>query len=408
MQNIKTQWFNNDSRLLKVLAGCMFFVLLSGTALHAGQKILKSDHDILSLKNELNRTYQMGYDFLKEKQNPDGSWSHPGFPALTGLVTYAFLTSPQYIHSDEKPDFIIKALDFIISNAHENGAIYKDGLPNYNTSICMMALLSAKDTRYHPYILKARRYISSLQLDQGKKGVADEPYDGGIGYGTKDHSDMSNTYIALEALKASQFLESDDQLAVYMDLKGLKKTTLDWDAALKFIQRCQNLPGYNDQAWSSADEKNKGGFVYFPGNSKAGEETLPDGKVALRSYGSMTYAGLLSFIFADLEKEDPRVQAAYGWLKKNYTLDENPGVGQQGLFYYYHTMAKALSVYGEDFIATGDGKAVDWREQMAVNFVNLQKPDGSWINDAARWWENDPILVTAYVLISLNMIAPQL
>jgi squalene-hopene/tetraprenyl-beta-curcumene cyclase len=393
----------------------LFFIIIlicllcfSADPILADQKVLKSNHDTISLKQELKRTCQLGYAFLEKNQNPDGSWSNAGFPALTGLVTYAFLTSADYIDSKEKPEFIHKALDFIVDNAHENGAIYKDGLPNYNTSICIMALLAANDVKYHPYILKARRYIASLQLDQGEKGQTDQSYDGGIGYGTKDHSDMSNTYMALEALKASKFLESDDQLAVYMDLKGLQKATLDWDAALKFIERCQNLPGYNDQAWSSADEKNKGGFVYFPGNSQAGEETLKDGKKALRSYGSMTYAGLLSFIFADLKKEDPRIQAAYGWIKKNYTLKENPGVGQQGLYYYYHTMAKALTLYGDDYLAIENKDAVDWRKELAVKFVEEQRENGSWINASARWWENDPVLVTAYALISLNMIIPNL
>lgn len=400
--------FRMKLRLILWVGWFLVSVLFFTGPVSAGQTILKSDHDIISLKNELNRTYKMGYAYLEKTQNPDGSWSNPGFPALTGLVTYAFLTSPVNIDSREKPAFIQKALDFIISNAHENGAIYKEGMPNYNTSICMMALLAANDSQYHPYILKARRYVATLQLDQGETGVADQPYDGGIGYGTKDHSDMSNTYIALEALKASEFLESDDQLAAYSDLKGLQKKTLDWDAALKFIQRCQNLPGYNDQAWSSADEKNRGGFVYYPGNSKAGEEVLENGKTALRSYGSMTYAGLLSFIFADLKKEDPRVQAAYGWLKKNYSLEENPGVGQEGLYYYYHTMAKALTLYGDDTIAMENGTMIDWRRELAVKFVNAQREDGSWINETARWWENDPVLVSAYALISLNMITPHL
>jgi len=396
-------------RLLILLVLCCLLQLLFFSSLvSSGQQILKSKHDILSLRNELNRTYKMGYAYLEKTQNLDGSWSNPGFPALTGLVTYAFLTSPDNIASREKPAFIQKALDFIVANAHENGAIYREELPNYNTSICIMALVAANDSRYYPYILKARRYVTTLQLDQGEKGVTDQPYDGGVGYGTKDHSDMSNTYIALEALKASEFLESDDHLAAYSDLKGLQKKKLDWDAALKFIQRCQNLPGYNDQSWSSADEKNKGGFVYFPGDSKAGEEILENGKKALRSYGSMTYAGLLSYIFADLKKDDPRIQSAVGWLKKNYSLEENPGVGQQGLYYYYHTMAKALTLYGDDYLTMENGKTIDWRKEMAVKFVGAQREDGSWINESARWWENDPVLVSAYALISLNMITPHI
>ena len=59
-----------------------------------------------------------------------------------------------------------------------------------------------------------------------------------------------------------------------------------------------------------------------------------------RSYGSMTYAGLKSMVFAGLKPDDIRVQAATKWLRANYSLDENPGLGQAGLYYYYHLMAK--------------------------------------------------------------------
>ena len=122
----------------------------------------------------------------------------------------------------------------------------------------------------------------------------------------------------------------------------------------------------------------------------------------------MTYAGLLSYIFADLKRDDERVLAAYNWLKDNYTLEENPGVGQQGLYYYYHTMAKALTVYGDDILVTSAGKKIDWRKALTVKLIQNQREDGSWINPTARWWENDPVLVSAYSLISLNMVARKL
>ena len=54
----------------------------------------------------------------------------------------------------------------------------------------------------------------------------------------------------------------------------------------------------------------------------------------------MSYAGLLSYIYADLSKSDPRVTAAVDWLKGHYSVDENPGMGADGLFYYYQVMAK--------------------------------------------------------------------
>lgn len=379
-------------------------LIFFGTAGYGFCGTLPSTQIDLSLKNEISRTTSLGYKFLKEHQNPDGSWSNPEFPALTGLVLYSFLTSPDQVNKTHHPEFIQKGLDYIVSCARADGAICKEKLPNYNTAICIMALTAANDPKFYPLILKARRYIATLQEDRDQKGVADNPYDGGVGYGTKDHSDMSNTYMALEALRVSEFLESDQHLKIYQDLKGMPEKSLNWDAALKFIQRCQNLPSHNDQAWASGDPKNKGGFVYFPGNSKAGEETLPDNKVALRSYGSMTYAGLLSLIYAKLEKDDPRVKAAYEWISKNFTLDENPGLGQQGLFYYYHTMAKALSVMNVDHLTASDGKWVDWRKELAQKLVGKQKGDGSWINDSGRWWENDPVLVTAYSLIAMNII----
>lgn len=390
--------------VVMMLAAC-FQLVAAPSALCKTIELNKTD---ISLKHEVDRAYRKGQDFLKSNQNPDGSWSNPDFPALTGLVVFAFLKSPEFDPAHKKSDFIRKGLDFIVSNAKKNGGIYKEALPNYNTAICIMALLASGDDKYHPYLLKGRRYLASLQLDKGKKGITDEAYDGGVGYGTKGHSDLSNTYMALESIRLTAFLESDKHLKAYQDLEGLQNTQLDWKAALQFIQRCQNLPKYNDQAWASDDPKNKGGFVYYPGSSKAGEETLANGKTALRSYGSMTYAGLLSMIYTDLNKDDPRLTAAYEWIEKNFTLEENPGMGQQGLYYYYHIMAKTLSVMGKQYIKTPGGDMLDWRNALTVKLVSKQRSDGSWLNETARWWENDPVLVTAYALIAMNLTAPGL
>lgn len=365
------------------------------------QTILEPNHDALSLKHELTRTYQMACAFLKKKQNPDGSWSNSKFPALTGLAAYALLTAPQYIDAEAKPYFITQSLNYILSNVHENGGIYNQGYPGYSTSVCLLALLATKNPEFHSTIVKARNFIATRQIDQGEKGISDKAFDGGIGYGTPNHPDMHSTCIALEAIRSSQFLGSYNRASVD---ENHKKHLLNWDAVLKFITRCQIFPGYNEQPWSKEAEQNKGGFVDYPGFSRAGEAILPNGTKIPRVYGSMTCSGLLSFAFTDFKKEDPRVQAAYEWLKKNYTLDENPGLGQQGLYYYYHTMAKALTLYGDDNFVQKNGRRINWRKDMAVKFINKQKPNGSWLNEAAGSRENDPVLVTAYVLITLNMI----
>ena len=179
---------------------------------------------------------------------------------------------------------------------------------------------------------------------------------------------------------------------------------LDWDAAISFVSKCQNLPSTNNEKWVSKDEDDLGGFVYFPGSSMAGERENANGSIALRSYGSMSYAGLLSFIYAEMEANDPRVIAVREWLSKHYTIKENPGMGPQGLFYYYHTMAKALSLSGIRTIKDGDGKSKDWGRELSLHLINLQSKDGSWTNENGRWWEKDPVLVTSYALLTLERI----
>ena len=136
----------------------------------------------------------------------------------------------------------------------------------------------------------------------------------------------------------------------------------------------------------------------------AGEREGGNGSVALRSYGSMSYAGLLSFIYAEMDSSDPRLQAVRKWLEENYDITENPGMGQQGLYYYYHTMAKALSLSGVETVLDKEGKKKDWRKELALELLNKQNPAGYWLNENGRWWERDPILVSSYALLALERV----
>ena len=126
----------------------------------------------------------------------------------------------------------------------------------------------------------------------------------------------------------------------------------------------------------------------------------------LRSYGSMTYAGLKSMIYAGVEKDDPRVKAAVEFLKKNYDVDSNPGLGQQGLFYYYNTISKALAALGESNFVDAAGTSHDWKAELRSKLAKLQQADGSWVNETSRWMEGDPNLVGGYVLLALANCKP--
>src|ERR1035438_4286463 len=130
--------------------------------------------------------------------------------------------------------------------------------------------------------------------------------------------------------------------------------------------------------------------------------TCPPARWRCVSYGSMGYAGLLSYVYADLKPNDPRVTAVKEWLRTNYTVEENPAMGDQGVYYYYFVMAKALSLSDPGMLETKNGQAVNWREQLALKLINLQQADGSWQNSNGRWWEKDPALDSAFSLIALD------
>jgi len=350
-----------------------------------------------SLGNEVKRAIDKGRVWLAKNQDTNGSWSTPDHPAITALALAALHVNPGSPEQRTETAAVKRGYDYLLNCARADGGIYRKDLPSYNTSLAVMALVLANRAEYQPLILKARKFLIGLQADFDEPGKLDNAFDGGIGYGNNDkRPDLSNTCLALEALYLSKHSWDGKQVADSGDL--------NWSAAIHFIQNCQNLPSHNSQPWASDDAQNRGGFIYAPGRSMAGETNLASGRVALRSYGSMSYAGLLSYIYADVKPDDPRVTAVMDWLRANFTIDENPGLGPQGLFYYYHTMAKALTLYGADRLARKDGRNINWREQLALKLINLQHIDGSWANDNGRWFEKDPVLVTAYSLIALEMI----
>ena len=300
---------------------------------------------------------------------------HPG---ITGLALTAFLHHPQNRYAEADHPFIQKSIRVLLAMQQPDGGIYnvemQPALPNYNTSVSLMALSSTKNPEYDMAIAKAQGFIKGLQ-------VTDESdvYFGGIGYGSRESvHDLSNMNIAIQALTESG---SDDPEV--------------WDKAVKFLERCQNRSETNDQDWAGDD----GGFIYAPdGESKAGEH---------QSYASMTYAGLLSFIYAKVDRDDPRVEAAVDWITKHFTVEENYGMEQQGLFYNYHTMAKALKAYGEATIVDAKGVSHDWYRELAEKLIDEQTPDGFWVNENSRWMEQDPVLVTSYAVIALAAAYPK-
>jgi len=354
-------------------------------------------------KADVDAAMKKAIQFLLSRRMPTGGFGSAATKGqdlgITALAAQALWCWPGEMPADVR-DAAKKATEIVFAGARPDGSIHGGGLENYTTSASLGALVRSGDARYKPAIEKARAFLEKLQGDESEGYSKSDWAYGGFGYGDEERPDLSNTQFAMDALKLAGAAPDDPAIR----------------RALIFLERCQNRSESNHVEISrdgvTAVAGNDGGGVYYPGNSKAGMEKLPDGKVVPRSYGSMTYALLKGFVFAGVPKDDPRMKDALAWCRAHYTLDRVPGYEEmakaspraayQGLFYYFLTMANALSAYGGDVIETPDGKKHNWREELASRLVSLQRPDGSFVNEnSARWYEGDDVLATSYAVLTL-------
>ena len=359
-----------------------------GAPLHLEKQRTSLD---LGLRTQVHESIERALEYLVASQRADGGWEAFGqsHPAVTAMVVNCLVKDGQFgpHHPAAK-----RGLDFLVRFVQPDGGIYApgEGMRNYHTSVALMALAATKDPSHAKRVRDAQQFLRELQWDDGEGHEASSTWYGGQGYGRHKRPDLSNTQLMLEALHQSG-LPSDDPV---------------YQKALVFISRCQNLDATNDQPF--ADGSEDGGFVYTPvggGESKAGTE-IRDGRPRLKAYGSMTYAGFKSLLYARVDRDDVRVKRAVDWIRRNYTLDHNPNMpgdqSRQGLYYYYHVFARAMHAWGEESIRDDQGVSHPWRRELCGKLISLQRDDGSWVNTEDRWYEGNPHLVTAYAVLAMQ------
>jgi squalene-hopene/tetraprenyl-beta-curcumene cyclase len=319
---------------------------------------------------------QKGLTWLRTAQYPDGSWGSS--VGVTSMAALAFLNAGY----DESDTTVSKAISYVLSRVHSDGSIYSS-YPVYETSIAILSLVATHNTGYSTILEKAKNWLERAQQDEDFGYTsANYQYGGWTYYSTRGDPDLSNTQFALLALDAA----------------NLPKADPTWSKAVIFVQRCQNRPMSNDQAWahySSQPSYNDGGFIYRPWGWSLAGGTL--------SYGSMTGAGIWGLLLSGVSRTDARVTAAMNWVKDHYTWATNPVYGSRP-FYYYLSMSKALTMYGERTI---DGH--DWYQDLYDKIVSMQINAGSnqgyWSSPAEDY---NPVLTTIYAILSLQTraIAP--
>ncbi len=353
-------------------------------------------------KAQVQAAILKGVRFLQTQQAESGAFSDARFPGMTGLALSAFATTRSLPQADQASIRAVtqKAAAFILTKSQPDGGFYQpipgrkgSGLGNYNTCLCMVALHDLNPIQFARPIQKARGYVASTQLEAA--GI----HEGGFGYdkeAQRAYTDLNNTFYAVDAMARTASVEEARPA-------GEKHVDIDWEAAKAYLLSLQSKEGTD-----------KGGFWYNKIDPKAGFKKGPKAKQdqtakaspdkpKFRAYGSMSYAGLLSMLHAKMSPTDPRILSTLDYVTRFWTLEENPNMGVQGLYFYYNVLTRALSAAGKTTLATKPSPT-DWRESMAKKIIAIQRPNGSWYNDNNRFWESDPVLCTAYGILSLNII----
>jgi squalene-hopene/tetraprenyl-beta-curcumene cyclase len=396
-----------DASLDELIAALETVIVLHGLPSDAGGDAPEDAGELpqhVSAGQDLRPALERAADFLEaHQQGGTFGLELPGWSGPEPGVTALSLAAACWVHQElgrDRPTWIDTGLDYLVGLQKDDGAIAAHGLDVYTTTVAIEALLAAGREGDSAVIERARAYLVAAQSDEGEGySLEDDPHYGGIGYGGDERPDLSNTQMALGALAAA---------GTAHDAQVFRK-------ALVFLERCQNLGERVVHDWprqgggrvvSGVD----GGAVYMPGNSPAGEDAIGPDTYAARSYGSMTYGLVKSYLFCNVPPTDPRVRAAVAWLGAHFSVDHNPGFedeaeGAQGLYYYYLAMARTLEMLPPDGLKDAEGNTIPWQETLRRKLLDEQRVDGSWINARSpRWWEGAPTLCTAYALLALESI----
>lgn len=296
--------------MLKISRHFTIWIVLAATTF-ASQHAAAADP---AFESQWLAVVDRGINYLAQHgQAADGSFSSYNGIGVTALAIAAMLENGR----SSRDPAAAKGLRYLEQWVRPDGGIHKpDSLyRNYETSVAVLCFSAAnRDGRYDDTIRRADVRLKGMQWDESEDvDVSNFSY-GGAGYGKHERPDLSNTSFLIDALKACGNGPEDEAI----------------QKALVFISRCQNLETDHNTT-PHATKIRDGGFYYTcaAGGQTKAEQTADGG---LRSYASMTYAGLKSMLYAGVGPDDPRVVAATKWIGRHYGLKSNPGLGDMGLY----------------------------------------------------------------------------
>jgi len=311
---------------------------------------------------EVRLAIDRGVDYLRKKQNAQGSWPDGFIGKLQGsnaLATLALINCG--VPQDDK------VMKKAIANLRR-----VDSNDTYTVALQTMVLCTAVPRDARTIIRRNVEWLQKAQLKRGK-------YVGMWGYGKAGTiGDNSNTQMALLALHEAERI-------------GISADAVTWQNALAHWRRTQG---------------DAGGWSYQPGMKSP--------------RGSMTAAGIASVVIAagkvhlgdarvvddqvrccQPHEQDETVDKGLAWLGKYFTVNSNFQLNgnRRSAFgfrlYYLYAVERVGRLTGRRFLGTHD-----WYRDGAKTLIDTQDPlEGMWIGAKL---EKNRIVSTSLALLFLS------
>lgn len=312
-----------------------------------------------------------------------GKGKYSAFPETVAVVVKGLCESPRQYRETLGP-FISEPVNYLLKNQRQDGAI---AVPHpgatreaQDTAPAVLALKATGNLAHTPTIARAVEYLRSCQLTNAHA-------EGGF---ARRHNltegDLDTTWRVLKALEAA----------------GIARDSAVFKRTVPFLWRCQDWPDTNPDL-RGVTTKATGGGCRRPLERELALKSPLAPPMAPHPDGDLTAALVDSYLICGLPADAPEVQAALGWLLRNYTVTENPGQEKRGYFRYAWALAEAMTRAGIKELALPDGRRARWADELAAQLILLQAKDGSFVNDTAAHMEDDPVPCTACALLALNL-----
>ncbi len=349
-------------RAMVVLLTISVLLLSGGTPVAA-----QPDQDLsdLQLRDRIRQAMARGVDYLRRRQNSDGSWTAENLMYRKFTVGATSLAIMAQINCDISAD-----------EAHmRKGLQYLRNLPPqtpsgvYETSLLVMALAACEQAEQDAP--RIRRLARLLEETQARDGQTSGLWGYDIkGRGERNLADRSNGQFAALALRDAVYAGAEVSRETWM------RTHLHWTGL----------------------QSQDGGWSYQPGQA---------------STGSMTAAGISTVAIttrmlqddSDVDAQgrpdccrvippETSLQRARQWLSSNFSVFTNPR-GQEWHYYYLYGLERAgrlgnVRLFGQH----------DWYREGARFLIDSQLGAGNWLSQNMH--DRDALLNTTMALLFLS------